>query len=215
MNNESMVIPIDIHTHLHPSKPGEAIENCSPESFAPSAGGWYSVGIHPWNATKYDDWEMRQLADAVLHQQVIAVGEAGLDKLSAAPMTLQMRLFEYQAILAEQINKPLIIHVVKATGELLEIKRRAQPQQPWIVHGFRGKAELAKQYLHHGFYLSFGERYQEDALRAMPLDRLLVETDESTKPIADIYKQMAKVLGIDVDWLEDRLRQNVINLFFS
>ena len=57
-------------------------------------------------------------------------------------------------------------------------KRDLRPSNPWIIHGFRGKAALAEEYLKHGFYLSFGEKYQEAALCRVPADRLFIETDE-------------------------------------
>ena len=75
---------------------------------------------------------------------MLAVGEAGLDKLAEAPLTLQIEVFEYQARLAEEANKPLIIHLVKAVDELLKLKQKIQPVKPWIIHGFRGKRLLQK-----------------------------------------------------------------------
>lgn len=55
-----------------------------------------------------------------------------------------------------EAGKPLVIHLVKAVDELLKVKRDLRPSNPWIIHGFRGKAALAEEYLKHGFYLSFG-----------------------------------------------------------
>ena len=92
----------------------------------------------------------------------LAVGEAGLDKLADAPMDLQVEVFRCQACLAEAVGKPLVLHLVKAVDELLKVKRDLRPSKPWIIHGFRGKAALAEEYLKHGFYLSFGEKYQEE-----------------------------------------------------
>ena len=56
---------------------------------------------------------------------------------------------------------------MKAVEELLKLKQRLQPANPWIIHGFRGKPALAQDYVRHGFYLSFGEKYQEESLRAV------------------------------------------------
>ena len=160
-----MIIPVDIHTHRRPQVPGTAIVNCFPESIVPQKEGWYSVGIHPWYiasfAASLNDSKAR-FEELLDHPQVLAVGEAGLDKLAEAPLTLQIEVFEYQARLAEEANKPLIIHLVKAVDELLKLKQKIQPVKPWIIHGFRGKAALAEEYLRHGFYLSFGEKYQDN-----------------------------------------------------
>ena len=85
-----MIIPVDIHTHRRPQVPGTAIVNCFPESFVPQTEGWYSVGIHPWYiasfAASLNDSKAR-FEELLDHPQVLAVGEAGLDKLAEAPLT--------------------------------------------------------------------------------------------------------------------------------
>ena len=100
-----MIIPVDIHTHRRPQVPGTAIVNCFPESFVPQTEGWYSVGIHPWYiasfAASLNDSKAR-FEELLDHPQVLAVGEAGLDKLAEAPLTLQIEVFEYQARLADK-----------------------------------------------------------------------------------------------------------------
>ena len=85
------------------------------------------------------------LEELVRHPQVLAVGEAGLDKLADAPMDLQVEVFRCQACLAEEVGKPLVIHLVKAVDELLKVKRDLRPSNPWIIHGFRGKAALVEE----------------------------------------------------------------------
>ena len=163
--------PVDIHTHRLPRIPGTAIVNCYPDVFAPKEGEWYSVGIHPWYVpaaiTSNVRCEMNVLSSLVGHPQVLAIGEAGLDKLADAPIVVQIEVFEYQAQLSVELGKPLVIHLVKAVEELLKLKQRLQPANPWIIHGFRGKPALAQDYVRHGFYLSFGEKYQEESLRAV------------------------------------------------
>ncbi|MDO4163364.1 MAG: TatD family hydrolase [Bacteroides sp.] len=230
-----MNIPIDIHTHHLPAEAGTAIVNCLPQDFRPQPGGWYSVGIHPWTlagehmrdsvAIRTHD-PMQQLAtqspsldyDFLLrllqHPQVLAVGEAGLDKLTAAPLSLQTEVFRRQAVLAEEVGKPLIIHLVKAVDELLKLKRELHPSVPWIIHGFRGKAALASELLRHGFYLSFGEKYQAEALRLPPTNRLLLETDESRVPIDTLYEQAALVRGISVEECRKSTEKTINMVFF-
>lgn len=174
------------------------------------------MGMHPWHVTVLpDERQLLRLKELAGHPQVLAVGEAGLDKLAEAPLELQQKVFIRQAQLAEEVGKPLVLHVVKAADELLQAKRSLRPSVPWIIHGFRGKAELAKQYLTHGFYLSFGERYQEEALRAVPADRLFIETDESTVPIEQLYARAAEVRGVPIAELKETVFQNVLRLFFK
>lgn len=217
----AMKIPVDIHTHLLSQLPGEAIVNCYPETFSPQEGGWYSVGIHPWyieHAAAGADSSLNErearLRELLHHPQVLAVGEAGLDKLAEASMPLQLEVFERQAQLAADAAKPLVIHLVKAADELIRLKHGLKPANPWIIHGFRGKATLAQEYLRHGFYLSFGENYQAETLRSMPADRLFIETDESTLPIAELYARAAAVRGTSVDELLEAVQRNIRNVFF-
>lgn len=190
-----MKFPVDIHTHRLPPVPGMAIANRYPDTFAPEEGAWYSVGIHPWHisatVTPVVRNEMNVLASLAGHPQVLAIGEAGLDKLADAPMVVQIKVFEYQARLSVELDKPLVIHLVKAMSELLKLKQQIKPANPWIIHGFRGKAALAEECLRHGFYLSFGEKYQEEALRITPAGRLFLETDESSVPVADLYSRQS------------------------
>lgn len=206
-----MTIPLDIHTHHLPQLPGTAIANCYPEAFSPREGGWYSIGIHPWRISSAENLLSREL---VANPQVLAIGEAGLDKLTGISIDIQLKVFESQARLSMEVGKPLIIHLVKAVDELLRLKQTLHPSNPWIIHGFRGKAALAKEYLRHGFYLSFGEKYQAEALEATPSDRLFLETDESLVPISQLYRRAAEIRGIDVSQLEENIRQNVGRVFF-
>lgn len=155
-----MIFPADIHTHRQPEVPGEAIVNCFPETFVPQQEGWYSVGIHPWyiasSSVSLAD-KKRCLERLLYHPQVLAIGEVGLDKLADASLPLQGEVFEYQARLAEETDKPLVIHLVKAVDELLKLKQKIRPVEPWIIHGFRGKAVLAEEYLRHGFFFLSGK----------------------------------------------------------
>lgn len=210
-------IPVNIHTHIEPLIPGEAIVNCFPEKFAPKRRGWYSVGIHPWYIT--DDIStivMRSCFDVLVQsEQVLAVGEAGLDKLAGTPLDKQIEVFEYQAQFAKSYDKPLIIHLVKAMDELLRLKKKIRPTNPWIIHGFRGNAILAEEFLRHGFYLSFGDKYQEEALRTVPADKLFLETDESVVPIDELYRRAARVRGVSPKVLRETVETNVCKIFFK
>ena len=128
---------------------------------------------------------------------------------------MQVEVFRRQACLAEEVGKPLVIHLVKAVDELLKVKRDLRPSNPWIIHGFRGKAALAEEYLKHGFYLSFGEKYQKAALCRIPADRLFIETDESEVAIGELYARAARVRGISPEELGETLRRNVCKVFFK
>lgn len=207
---------LDIHSHRPSLHPAEVIQNCFPETFSPREGTFYSVGLHPWYLNQESlDSQWESLLAAVRHPQVLAIGEAGLDKLSIIPFALQQEVFERQIELAETLGLPLVIHAVRAADEVIALKKKHQPRHAWVIHGFRGKREQALQYIRQGFYLSFGERYQEEALRAVPLDRLFLETDESTVDIHLLYERAAAVLGVSAEELVKRVQCNIGAVFFS
>ena len=191
---------LDIHTHkAEPVSAGKAIINRKLATDALCEGYFYSAGIHPWDLTEFD---------------TVAVGEAGLDKLAAAPMQLQVAVFKEQVELSEKYELPLIIHCVKAMDELLALRKECAPKQPWIWHGFRGKPEQAKQLLQKGFYLSFGMHYSSEAMNVVPDSRLFLETDDSPVDIEDVLRDAAKVRGVEVETLQAIVRKNIQDIFF-
>lgn len=204
----------DIHTH-HMGGDGFRIVNRPPDDFMPCQEQWYSVGVHPWalqqGEVRQETWE--KLREAAVHPQVLAVGEAGLDRLVQVPMKLQEAVFARQAELAGEAGKPLIVHLVRAVDELLRLKKALKPGVPWIIHGFRGKAALAEELLRHGFYLSFGEKYQEGALNVVPLSHLFLETDESLASIFRLYARAAAVRQLSVGELATAVCDNVHRVF--
>lgn len=213
-----MILPIDIHTHKLPAEAGQAIVSCQPHMFAPLQDEWYSVGVHPWYADECE-WQTDSFRcsfeEMVSHPRVLAVGEAGIDHLSRVSLDCQTDIFRYQAGVAEAVCKPLVIHAVKAQAELIQLKRELKPRVPWIIHGFRGKVQLAQDLVRHGLYLSFGARYQEETLRQIPLDRLFLETDESEVSIASLYEEAARLRGLSCSELREAVSCNIHRVFFG
>ncbi len=72
---------LDIPSHYAAPIAGESIWNVEPAVFSPIEGNYYSVGIHPWKAGAVREEEWRLLREAAEHPAVLAIGEAGLDKL--------------------------------------------------------------------------------------------------------------------------------------
>ena len=205
---------IHTHTSLHPKT---EILSLAPEQHSADIHMEYaSVGIHPWHLTlenSESQWEA--LRQSVKDKRIIAIGECGLDKLQGPSLELQTSLFKQEATLAEECSLPLIIHCVKAFNELIQLKKEISPRQPWIIHGFRGKLPLAADCIRHGFYLSIGSHFQENALKAIPLDRLFIETDESEESIESIYQRIAEIKGISQQELLEAINKNVREVFFK
>ena len=185
----------DIHTHNLQSSAFLVVRNITlleAESFIlTNEKGIFSVGFHPWFADAYSADLFQKLEMYAADKRCIAIGECGLDKNSKVPLAYQVFVFNKQIRLSEKLQKPLVIHCVRCYDLLFELKKALHPRQLWIIHGFRGKPELAKQAINAGCALSFGERYNEVSVQVTPLDKLFVETDESTLSIETIYQKIA------------------------
>lgn len=215
---------LDIHTHnLHAMAEENAIVSYLPAELSVlPASGYYSLGIHPWELTEENAEEQLTYLNklALLSRQggekrLLALGETGLDKLASASMELQVKVFEQHVLISEQNDLPLIIHCVKAFDELLAVRKKFSPVQSWILHGFRGKLQQAVQLLQQGFYLSFGKYYHNDAMVAVPADRLFLETDDSDENIMILLRRAAEMRGISVEELHTTLQENIRKVFFK
>lgn len=179
-----MTDPIyDIHTHDAARR--NAIVNLPLLAGIPQEG-IFSAGIHPWDTDRAGHQAEEWLEKAAFSPAVAAIGETGLDGLRGGPAERQMALLRLHAVLAEAAHKPMIIHNVRGTDHIVALHRELRPTQPWIIHGFRGKPQLARQLVREGFFLSLGERFNPDAAAEVPPERLLIESDESPLPIAEI-----------------------------
>lgn len=215
---------IDIHNHGGVPAPGIFIletlmahENRNP---ADVPGMAYTYGIHPWfidrNNLRQQIESVRKNAD---NPAILAIGEAGFDKLKGADPSLQRSVFEKQVEISEEVKKPVVIHCVRAWDELLSVHKRMRPKMPWIVHGFRGNVELAMQLLTKGMYLSFWFNFilradSSKIIRALPGDRIFLETDGSDTGIIEIYGKVAGDNGIEVEELKSKILSN-FKAFFA
>lgn len=214
-----MELPLDIHTHRSPEVPSQAILNIRfPEPFHPVPGGYYSLGIHPWDVHLFDetqvDWKL--FTELAAHPQVVAIGECGMDKkVNREFMPRQERIFSRQVLIAMELHKPIIVHNVRSAGILRLCKEFSNFRSAWIQHGFRGNQAVASRARDHRFILSFGPRYNEEALRSVPLDELLLETDDSGVDIHEVYRCAAETLGMPVEELTAQVQHNIQRMFFT
>ncbi|MDD2760535.1 MAG: TatD family hydrolase [Methylomonas sp.] len=186
-----------------------------------NSSGYFSLGLHPWFLQSQDLAAALQILEAYCeHPKLLAIGECGLDKCIATPLALQSEVFQHQIELAERWRKPLIIHCVKTFDELIRIKGSVASSQAWILHGYNRHPQLAQQLLKQGCYLSMGKALlQTDSkaaltLKTLPLDRLFLETDDAKElPISAIYAAAAKITGLTVDALRQRISSNFNNVF--
>ena len=171
-----------------------------------------SVGIHPWKVNGGWEEAFENVSNEARKDEVWAIGECGLDKVRGEALSLQMEAFKAHIRLSESVGKPLIVHCVKAVDELLALrhalhlscKKAAKEPQPWVIHGFRGKLEQAKQLMTKGLLLSFGHQYHIETLREVftSCRPFFLETDDLPLSVRQIYAQAAHHLGVDVARLE-------------
>lgn len=174
-----------------------------------------SIGVHPWKVK--EDWRdaLASVRQEAMREDVWAIGECGLDKLHGEALSLQMEAFRAHIAIAEEVQKPMIIHCVRAFDELLMLRRELEASckhesgngggnvrhpQPWVIHGFRGKPEQAKQLMTKGMLLSFGHQYNLDTLRVVFTSSrpFFLETDDLRLSVRQIYEQVARHLDVDV-----------------
>jgi TatD DNase family protein len=215
---------IDMHTHGGKPAAEVFIIEClmAHEEKLPidAPGVAYTFGIHPWFLNSDNHLQLiHSVEKAVKLPLVIAIGEAGFDKIRGPSPELQSKVFVEQVHIAEELRKPLIIHCVKGWDDLLVAHKYLKPKMPWMIHGFRGSIEQANQLLSKGFYLSFWFDYalrkeSSGLFRSLPKEKLFLETDGADVDIRDIYKKVASDLEMTVDALKSRILTN-FNEFFA
>lgn len=203
---------LDIHTHNQLAD--NAIINLNDTSEL-SADKYYSIGIHPWLSDKYTQHQLSHISQIASYPQVLAIGECGLDAIKGDKLENQIKLLKFHIKLSEAVKKPLILHIVKCYPQIIALKKEYKPTQPWIIHGFRGKPQLAEELIRHGVYLSFGCKYNPSSVQITPIDRLLAETDDCPCSITQIIKNIADIKKIPTQTLEQNILDNAQKLFKS
>jgi len=174
----------------------------------------YSIGIHPWyiNENRLET-DLQIIEEKLKLPECFALGECGLDKRIEVSMSLQMEVFEKQIAMAEKYQKPLVLHLVAAFDELIEVKKRLNISVPMIIHGFSKSEQLAKQLIDNGFYLSFGKYLLrnpelEAVFKSIPNDRFFLETDTIDETLEEVYKIAARYKNVTVEALQKQVEVN-------
>jgi len=196
-----------LHEHL-PSKVGQEV--C------------FTAGLHPWHVRDFDLSNLQDhLVGCLEYQHFLGVGEIGLDKVNGSDMESQQAAFVQQVEWAEHHQLPVVIHNVKADGELMAL-RKQYSQTKWIIHGFRGNAQQAAHWLDKGCYLSIGtdvfrrSSKLKEVIPSIPFQQLFVETDEvPVDKIAGIYEKIAQLKETSIERLRKEVYNNFIKVFID
>ena len=199
-----------------------------------------TAGVHPHNAAQFDEHAAEALRELLLQNEVVAVGEFGLDFYrDFSPRDAQKRAFQAQLEIAAEVQLPVFLHQRDAHDELLELLRPVRSRLcGGVAHCFTGTAKMARDYLDLDLYIGItgwlcDERRGgdlRDAVRHLPLDRVLIETDAPyllprdlpEKPrgrrneprfLAHVLQRLAEAMGRSVQEVEEATRMNTEKLF--
>lgn len=214
---------IDIHNHGSvPEKGKFQVENLMTHETAEPENNEnlaFTIGVHPWFLTSENlQDQIAIVAEYSTSHNIIAIGETGFDRLKGPALKIQENAFAEHVMIAEKVSKPLFIHCVRAWDDLLAVHKRLHPSLPWIIHGFRGKKELARQLTDKGMFLSFWFDFilkpeSSSLIKSLPKDRIFLETDGSGVDIKTIYNKVATDLEITLDNLKNQILLNYKDVF--
>ncbi|MDQ3065124.1 MAG: TatD family hydrolase [bacterium] len=196
---------------------------------------WASIGLHPHEATSYvhDHHALQQFRDLAAKPKVVAIGEAGLDYYyEHSSKSDQQKLLRFQLDIASEHNLPLIFHVREAFDDFWSIFDKYKNIRG-VVHSFSSNIKHMEQILARDLYIGLNgimtftkKAEQLDAAKAVPLDKLLLETDApyltpepfrgticEPKHVRTVGEYLADLRGENLEDLAATTSKNAIRLF--
>ena len=194
-----------------------------------------AVGVHPEHAASLTEDDMKILTDLAKEEDVVAIGEIGLDYYWDEPgRDIQKEWFAKQIALAKSVRLPIIVHSREAAADTLDIIREeCAADVGGILHCFSYSAEVARQFTDMGFYIGVGGvvtfkngRKLKEVVEAVPLDHIVTETDSpylapvphrgkrnSSEYLPYIIEEIAAIKGLPVKEVEEATYANAVKLF--
>jgi TatD DNase family protein len=196
-------------------------------------GVFATAGMHPHDAAAFDARAGAEIEELLGNPRVVAVGECGLDFYRMrSPREDQVRVFRAHLSLARESDLPLVVHVRDAWEPILRLLDEGSAERV-VLHCFTGDEDLARECAARGWYLSFAgnvtypkNTHIRAAAGAVPLDRILVETDSpflapqrirghDNEPanVVDVVDAIASVRGEPVENVRTATSGNASNAF--
>ncbi|RUO22348.1 metal-dependent hydrolase [Aliidiomarina iranensis] len=194
----------------------------------------FSCGVHPLYVAKHG-FNERDLANLCAREDVVAVGETGLDYYyDKEHITTQQESFARHIEIANQVKKPLIIHTRDAREDTIDMLREGRAEKcRGVMHCFTESMDMAEKALELGFYISISgivtfasAEELRQVVRQVPLERLLIETDspwlapvphrgKENQPafVTHVAECVADLKGVAVEEVAEVTRNNFYNLF--
>ena len=194
-----------------------------------------AVGWHPVDAIDMTEDDLQWIEELSNHPKVEAIGEMGLDNhWDKSPKDVQMEVFRKQIRLAKKVGLPIIIHNREATADIVNILKEEEASRVGgIMHCFSGSAETALECINMNFYISLGgpvtfknAKKPKEVAAAVPLDRLLIETDcpylaphpyrgKRNEPsyVKLVAEQIAEIKQLTIEEVSQATTENAKKLF--
>lgn len=190
-----------------------------------------AIGIHPESVDKYTQDDINFLSDNIDSPKIIAIGEIGLDYYyTKENKEAQIKLFKEQLNIAQECNKPVIIHSREATEDTLNILKEYNLRG--VIHSFSGSYEIAKEYIKMGYLIgingivTFKNCKLKEILKKIPIENIVLETDspyltpvpyrgQKNIPgnVKYIAEYVADLYGVSTEELANITNNNVARVF--
>jgi TatD DNase family protein len=193
-----------------------------------------TVGVHPHSAKSLNEENLQKLKElATTNEKVVAIGETGLDFFhDFSPRDVQREWFKRQLELAHELDLPVVIHSREANQEVFDTILYSDVRKG-VIHSFSGDWKLALRYVELGFHIgisgvvTFDKTNQlQSAVKEIPLDRILMETDcpyltpaphrskrNDSTMLSYVAEAIAQIKGTTVETVCTQTMQNVGSLF--
>ena len=207
---------IDIHTHSVRENCRQVLNRRLGMESTEGIFGPCSVGIHPWDAEVFYP-TLSELLEQLEIADCVAIGEIGLDKVCKADFGIQQDVFKTQLSVAEGRKLPVVIHCVRAQQEV--VKMLAKHDLPSVIfHGFIGSPKQVAELIKSGWFISFGVNALRspktiEALRIVPLENMLLESDTDERPIEKLYAEIAQIKEVELEHLKTEIEKNYNKIF--
>lgn len=193
---------------------------------------YFAAGIHPQEADNIRTSDFKELESLLAHPKCVALGEIGLDYYyDEPPRDTQKKIFYRQLEMAAEKNMPVVIHDREAHADCLQAVRETGAKG--VFHCFSGSPETALELVELGFYISFAgvvtfknSRRAVEAVSAVPVDRILIETDspylspepfrgKRNEPRNVVYtaRKIAEIKDMPFERVADITFNNAVKLF--
>jgi len=236
-NNWEKVLNLVTSPHTQPAiESNQKLESTSEQQ----CNLFACLGIHPWYLNELDEKHLNALSNiiGINKNHIIAIGETGIDGTIARDhdnLAKQITFFDFQLNLAKQYKLPVIVHHRRSHEHIVPRLKQHKLEHGGIIHAFSGSYQQAKAYIDLGFKLGIGgtityERAKKtiNAIKRLPLDSLVLETDAPSMPLSgfqgepnsplrliDVVECLAEIRAENKEVIIQTIEQNIQSLFFN